>query len=291
MRFCEPTLASVIKNPTNQDLKYTWLGKSGMFVKAGATVTVPYDVYTAANSAQRADLGLALKGKTAQLTYKVRKPVGSKRVKRISTHVITEDGPSGKSATPPNLAKEAAAKHQAELEAKKAKEARAVARSRRALARTEIIRNVGEGKDAIEDSKDIVQKATGQKTVSMQEAMGWEPPPTNDPRQPQDIEVITMNNALSSEVGDPLEKAAAAARKESAERAAAAKLAAAKQPAVDDKAAAAKAAAAKSAGDAIAAAARNTRSEAAKKAAVTRKANRAKKEAEKAATKAEADKY
>jgi len=248
-RSVEPTIATVIKNPTNRDLKYRWVGKSGLYVKAGGTVTVPYDVYTAANPAQRAALGQAIKSKMVELTYEVRKPLAAKSVKSISHHVRVDGQLSSKATPPPNVKKEAADKAAAEAEAKKKAEAEAAKKAEAEKdkePRKEIIRTVGEGKDANKDSKDIVQKATGQKSVSMREALGWEEPETEDTREDQEVEDVKMEEALSENIGDN------AAKKAEAEEAAKK----AEEEASEKK---------------------KKRSEAAKKAAATRKKNRSKK--------------
>jgi len=223
-RSVEPTIATVIKNPTNRDLKYRWVGKSGLYVKAGGTVTVPYDVYTAANPAQRAALGQAIKSKMVELSYEVRKPLAAKSVKSISHHVKVDGQLSSKATPPANVKKEAADKAAAEAEAKKKAEAEAAKKAEAEKAkepRKEIIREVGEGKDANKDSKDIVQKATGQKSVSMREALGWEEPETEDTREDQEVEDVKMEDALSENIGDnPAKKAEAekAAAEEAAKK-------------------------------------------------------------------------
>jgi hypothetical protein len=245
MRSVEPTIATVIQNPTNRDLKYTWAGKGGMFVKAGGTVTVPYDVYTAANPAQRAALGNALKSKMVKLTYKVRKPAKAQSVDSISQYVERDDVPSSRAIPPVNKAEELAKKAAEEEAAKKEAEAK----EKKKEPRKEIIREVGDGKDANKDSKDIVQKATGQETVSMKEALGWDEPDTDDTREDQEIDDVKMEDALSENIGDNAAKKEAEAKaKEEAEKAVAEK--------------------------------KKKRREAAKKAAKTRRANRAKKKAE-----------
>jgi hypothetical protein len=251
MKHLEPLIATEIKNPTNRDLKYTWLGKNGTFVKAGASITVPYEIYTAATPSQRSQLGAALKAKMVKISYEIR-GVPTKDVKSISTYIRHGKNLASKATPPPNKALE-----KAEANAKAIKEAQ----DKKAAARKDIISDVGDGKDAIEDSKDIVQKATGQETLSMQEAMGWEKPPTEDTRQPQEAETVTMNDALTEEVGDPLAKAAAAAEAETKKKEQDAKLAEATKPAAQKKADAA---------------AKAKRSAAAKKAAATRKAKAAK---------------
>lgn len=248
MRHLEPLIATVIENPTNRDLKYTWLGKTGTFVSAKSSITVPYEVYTAATPSQRAQMGTALKAKMVKISYNVR-GIKTKDVKTISTYVQHGKTPSAKATPPKNEALE-----KATANAKAVKESREKAA---AEPRKEVIREVGDGKNAIKDSQDIVQKATGQKTLSMKEAMGWEEPPTEDTRQNQEAEVVTMNDALTEEVGDPLEKAAAAAAAETKKKEQDAKLAEATKPAAEKKADAA---------------AKAKRSAAAKKAAATRKA-------------------
>jgi hypothetical protein len=220
MRFFEPTVATVVTNPTNQDLKYTWLGKNGTFVKAKSSITVPFEVYTAATPSQRAQLGTHLKGKLVKLSYNIRE-IPTKKVKSISTHVVYDKTPAGRATTPPNTKKEKADEDAAAIKA---------AEEKKAEARTQIIQDVGDGKDAVEDSKDLVQKATGQETVTMQDAMGWEEPPTDDTRQPQEAENVTMNEALTEGVGDPLEKAVEAAEQEKKAAEQKEKLAAAKKP-------------------------------------------------------------
>jgi hypothetical protein len=255
MRHLEPLVATVIENPTNRDLKYTWLGKNGTFVKSKSSITVPYEVYSVATPSQRAQLGAALKAKIVKISFDVR-GVKTKDVKSISTYVKHGKQLAAKATPPKNEALE-----KAEANAKAVKEAREK-KAEEAKARTEVIREVGDGKDAIKDSQDIVQKATGQETLSMQEAMGWEKPPTEDTRQSQETETVTMNDALTEEVGDPLEKAAAAAEADKKKKDQDAKLEeATKSP---DEKKADEAATAK-------------RKAAAKKAAATRKANAAKK--------------
>lgn len=249
MRYFEPLLATVVENTTNRDLKYTWLGKNGTFVKAKSTMTVPYEVCTAATPSQRSALGEALKAKIVKLSYNVR-GIKTNDVKTISTYPVNGKTPSGKAVTTPNKALDKA-KADAKLIADK-KEAAAKAEPRK-----EVIREVGDGKDAITDSQDIVQKATGQETLSMKEAMGWQEPPSEDPRQDQEVETVTMNDALTEDVGDPLEKAAAAAAAETKKKEQDAKLAEATKPAAEKKAEAA---------------AKAKRSASAKKAAATRKA-------------------
>lgn len=228
----EPTIATVITNPTNRDLKYAFLAKNGMYVKAGASVTLPYDVFTAASSGQRAQLGQALKTKMVRMSYISRLTVES--VKTVPNGVV-----HGKAAVPakeaPQAAPAPAPKEEPKDEPKKP--------------RDEIIVATGEGKDAVKDSEDLVQKFTGQETTTMRDAMGWEAPPTDDPRTPQEAEVVKMNEAVTENIGDPEEKAAAAAAKEAAAKKTTEK-------AVDPK-----------------------KSAAAKKAAATRKANAAKKKA------------
>lgn len=277
MSSCEPTVATIIKNLTNQDIKCNWIGKAGMCIMAGKTLTLPYDVYTAASKIQRANLDQAIKAKTVEIAYKVRKPITVQRVKSIQPFVMHGEQLPGKAATPPNKANEIKAAAEAAAKARKKqakKNAKKKAERQAKKQRTEIIRTVGEGKNAIEDSRDLIQKATGQKSMSMQEAMGWEAPATEDTRQPQEAETVTMTDAITEEVGDPLAKAAAAAKKEAQEKARAAKLEAAKK-------------ASSTTADA-AAAAKKKRSEAAKKAAATRKAN--KEAAAKAAAEDEGDK-
>jgi hypothetical protein len=252
MKHLEPFIATEIKNPTNRDLKYTWLGKNGTFVKAGASITVPYEIYTAATPSQRSALGAQLKAKMVQISYEVR-GIKTKDVKSISTYPRYGKNLASKATPPKNVALE-----KAQANAKAIEEAK----TKKEEARKDIIRDVGDGKDAIKDSQDIVQKATGQETLSMQEAMGWEQPPTEDTRQPQEAETVTMNDALTEEVGDPLAKAAAAAEAETKKKAQDKKLKEATKTAAEKKA------------DAAATAKRKA---AAKKAAATRKANAAKK--------------
>ncbi len=252
MRYFEPLLATVVENTTNRDLKYTWLGKNGTFVKAKSTMTVPYEVCTAATPSQRSALGEALKAKIVKISYNVR-GVKTNDVKSISTYPVYGKTPSGKAVTAPNKALDKA-QADAKLIADKRAEKEAAAKEE---PRTEVIREVGDGKDAITDSQDIVQKATGQKTLSMKEAMGWQEPPSEDPRQDQEAETVTMNDALTEDIGDPLEKAAAAAEAEK------------KQKVQDDKLAEATKSPDEKKADAAAKAKRST---AAKKAAATRKA-------------------
>jgi len=258
MRFMEPTIATVVTNPTNRDLKYTWLAKNGMFVKAKSSVTVPYCAYTNASPSQRSQMGEAMRSKMVKLEYLVR-GVPAIPVKTLSTSVqykrpkVEAPKPAPAPAAPAPPPPPAPAPHPPKKE--KAKKEKAKKEDK---PRTEIITAVGEGKDAVKDSTDIVQKTTGQKTVSMQEAMGWDVPPTEDPRMPQTVEAVKMDDALTEGVGDPLEKAAAAAAKEQKAKAAA-------KPKTK-----AKASTAKKAVD-------PKRSAAAKKAAATRKANAAKK--------------
>jgi hypothetical protein len=252
MRHFEPLVATVIENPTNRDLKYTWLGKNGTFVKSKSSITVPYEVCTAATPSQRSQLGAALKAKMVKISFEVR-GLPTEKVKSISTYIKYGKALASKATPPKNIALE-----KAQANAKLVKEANA----KKEEARKDIIRDVGDGKDAIEDSKDIVQKATGQETLSMQEAMGWEKPPTEDTRQPQEAETVTMNDALTEEVGDPLAKAAAAAEADTKKNKQDAKLAEATKPAAKKKAEAE---------------AKAKRSAAAKKAAATRKAKAAKK--------------
>lgn len=228
----EPTIATVIKNPTNRDLKYSFLGTGGMYVQAGATVTLPYDVFTNATSGQKAQLGHALKTKMVRMSYKTRIPV--EEVKTIANGVVHDNPKKAKAASKPAPAPAPATvtAREEKVEADK-------------KAREEIVVATGEGKDALKDSEDLVQKFTGQETTTMRDAMGWEPPPTDDPRTPQELETVSMSDATSENVGDPVEKAAAAAKKEVSSK-----------KAVDPK-----------------------KSAAAKKAAATRKANAAKKKA------------
>ncbi len=207
----EPTIATVVTNPTNRDLKYQFLGAHGMFVKAGCTVTLPYDVFTAATSGQKAQLGQALKTKMVKVTYETRLPV--KKVKTIKNGVVhTAKTKKAKKAeeTSPDPAPAPATKAARDKKVEEDKKAR-----------EEIIVSTGEGKDAeeaLKDSEDLVQKFTGQETTTMRDAMGWEDPATDDPRTPQELETVKMNDAASENVGDPEEKAAAAAKKETSKK-------------------------------------------------------------------------
>lgn len=244
MRNSEPTIASVVTNPTARDLKYKWIGSNGVIIKAGQTVVYPYCVYTAGTKTQKAELTQALQTKMVKLKYRVAGGVEVDHVTAITDGIVYETE-----------------QKQIEAAAKAAEKAAEPKKSRE-----KIINAVGDGKDAVEDSKDIVQKATGQETVSMRDAMGWQEPGTSDTRQGQDAEVVSMDEALTENIGDPVEKAAKAAEKEQAQEAV--KTA---QEIEADKA--------KAEADAEAAAAAK-RSAASKKAAETRKKKAAAKKAE-----------
>jgi hypothetical protein len=228
-RYVEPTISTVIKNPTNRDLKYSWIGANGMFVGAGKSIVIPYCVFTAGTPTQRSAMGEALRAKMAVISYRSRLPI--EKVKSIKSTITHEAS-----------AKKAAPKKEAPKKEEKPP-------------REDIIVPTGEGKDAVEDSKDLVQKFTGQETTTMRDAMGWEQPPTDDPRTGQEAETVTMADAMKEGVGSPEEKAAEAATKEKAAKKTAAEKPAANK-AVDPK-----------------------KSAAAKKAAATREANAAKKAA------------
>lgn len=195
MRTVRPLVATVITNPTARDLKYQFIGTNGMTVRAGQTVILPYDVYTAARPTQRGQLGQYMESKLVKISIQSRVPV--EKVPDLSSTVERPGNP-----TEPVVAKDLAEVEETPVEVKEPRE--------------KIVVATGEGKDAVEDSKDLVQKFTGQETVSMRDAMGWEAPPTDDPRTPQEAEVVTMDQALTENVGDPEEKAAAAAAKEAA---------------------------------------------------------------------------
>jgi hypothetical protein len=220
-----PPIATVVTNPTNRDLKYLWLGKNGMHVRAGSSVVLPYCVYTACTSpTKRKMIDKALKTKMVKLTYRTSLPIEA--VKKLNP-AITAEKPVDAEKPAPAPKKEEPKKE----------------------AREDIIVSTGDNKDIVRDSEDLVQKFTGQETTTMRDAMGWEPPVTDDPRSPQEAEVVKMSDAIVENVGDEEEKAAAAAAKDKAAKKTTKKT-------VDSK-----------------------RSEAAKKAAATRKANAAKKKA------------
>jgi len=222
MHHTEPLIATVVTNPTNRSLKYTWLGKSGIFVKAKSSVIVPFDVYTAATPVQRKMLATAVNTKMVELSYQVN-GVSTTKVDSIQNRMVHG---------------EAVEKAKAEAKKKaKVKEEPKVEEEPKPKKRTQIINAVEEGEGRLKDAEDLVQKATGQKTVTMRDAMGWEKPETDDPRTVQKAKDIDMEDALTENVGDPIAKLAKA---EAAKEAAAAK----------------------------------KRSEAAKKAAATRKKNR-----------------
>lgn len=285
MRFLEPLIATVVSNPTNQDLKYTWLSKTGMFVKAKSSVTLPYCVYTDATPSQRAQLGEAIRAKYVQLAYQVRGlPV--EQVTNISTSAVygkakrrrkVKLAPVVKPVEPPPKPVEPVEPVEPEVPrvSKKVRREQREARRVRRASRTEIINAVGEGKDALEDGKDLVQKATGQETVSMQKALGWKEPPTEDTRGPQEAEAVTMNAAVTEGVGDPFEKAAEAAAKEKKATEQKKKLDATKAPIKPPAKPAAPAKPAETAQPLTAAAKQKLkRSAAGKKAAATRAANK-----------------
>ena len=191
----KPVIATVVTNPTNRDLKYQWLGPKGMIVKAGQTVTVPYCAYTMAKSATiKGMMGKAIETKMALVSYKT--TLKTESVANIEARVSIEVATKKKAVKPEPPEKEEPKKE----EPKEARE--------------EIIVATGEGKDAVSDSEDLVQKFTGQETTTMRDAMGWEPPETDDPRTPQETDVVKMQDAMTENVGDEEEKAAAAAAKE-----------------------------------------------------------------------------
>jgi len=223
MRYVEPTIATVLTNPTNRDLKYTWAGKVGTAVKAGGTVILPYDVYTAANTSQRANLDQALKSKMVKMKYITRAPIQIEQVDSISTSVVRIDG-AQTPAAPAAANARPIPKDEPAIDETKPK-------------REKVIEPVADNKDVLKDGEDLVQKYTGQKTTTMRDAMGWKAPETSDTRKEQEVKNITMNDAMTENIGDPIAKAAALAEKEAKAKAQAAKLAKATkaEPAVDPK--------------------------------------------------------
>jgi len=177
-------IATVVSNPTDRDLKYGWIGANGMFVTAGQSVTLPYCVFTKGTPAQKAQMALAIESKMTKVVWKVRAGTGS---------VVVVN-----SIEPKILYKAADADIEKAL-------ATAEAGGKNVDAdtpREKVIVAVGEGVNAVEDSKDVVQKATGQETVGLRKALGWEEPDTDDTRTEQKEEVLTMDEALTEGIGD-----------------------------------------------------------------------------------------
>ena len=224
MHYTQPLVATVITNPTNRDLKYTWLGKNGTFVRAGSTVTVPYEVHTAANVNQRAQLAQAINSKLVTISYESRNP--TRRVKAISNKIVKNQGVETPVEVVPKVEapkveapkvapvkpKSTRAERQARREARR--ETRRNKRMAEQLKREQVIIPVAEDKTSkLKDTEDLVQKVTGQETLTMREAMGWDDPDTDDTREEQEVADIDMEAALTENVGDPLAKLAAEEKK------------------------------------------------------------------------------
>lgn len=174
-RYAEPIVATKITNPTNQDLKYTWLGNNGMFVKAGSSITVPFDVHSAATPAQRPQLASAIAGKMVKLEVLVRKDVKVTQVAGLDTKIVVHDSPK--------VSRKAPAK---------------AAETKEAPKREKIINAVEDGENNLASGEDLVQKATGQETVSMRDSLGWNEQETTDPRTPdQKPKDVLMEEALT----------------------------------------------------------------------------------------------
>lgn len=210
--YTAPRIASVIMNPTDRDLKYGFIGTNGICVKSMKTVTLPYCVYTAANRSQRKALETALSTKMVKIKYLAR----GIEVENVQSIVDGTVWGELEEDTPADDQNDEVAGDEQPPNGENPDDAAPPADPAPPEAREKVINAVGDGKDAVEDSKDIVQKATGQETVGMREAMGWEDPATNDTREDQKAEVVTMEEALTEEVGDPIEKAAAAFEKDEA---------------------------------------------------------------------------
>ncbi len=56
MKEMQPLVATEITNPLNVNVRYSWLGASGMGLDARGTMVVPFEVYTAASDGAKPDL-------------------------------------------------------------------------------------------------------------------------------------------------------------------------------------------------------------------------------------------
>jgi len=187
-KFAEPFVSTVVHNPTSSDIKYRWIGKNGLIVTAGSSVTLPYEVFTAAPPQLRGTLDQDVEEKTVIIKYLVR-GIQTEQTRHtavkpevVSVKVITP-------AVQPVPTVKPVAKPAAKPAAKEAPTATVVSPVKPAV--REDVHDVSkpyERKSSVDSSKPVdlnnvmgwskkedspAEVQSAPKTINMEEALGW----------------------------------------------------------------------------------------------------------------------